>query len=416
MRIESLDLHITDRCNLRCDYCYLYRQDYVRRPDIDESVIRFLPQVVEKLGVKRINFFGGEPMLAFEKIQQIVELLKPKGVRFHIATNGTVCTPEQSQFLKAHQISVQRSIDGCREACEKNRPGVNEKYLELTDLFRDRGKARRSTIAEDAAKYLYHSWLYLKTNGFNQGWTPVPDNYSEWKPESIQAFLDGLRAIARDLVADAKAGKRPFYNFWFQRVAQSMLSQNRESPKGCGAGRTLLALRQDGFFFACHRFVSDDVLSDWCFGHVADIIYGSGLRPGPSAAEAIRKCREEPFTAAEFAECEECPVRAACPGGCYHTNRAVTGNAAQPTRTWCELRRGTLPIVQWIHAQIGDAHPLWWQGIRGKVATQPTQNMKARQQVHPPQSQQMRSQAIGNAACSARCAKRNETQLVIGSK
>lgn len=270
-QINSIDFHITDRCNLKCKYCYLHQESYCPIDDISDDLINLLPQIVDKLKVKKVNFFGGEPLLAFNKIKKIVEVLKDRPIQFGISTNGTIGTPEIAEFLKKHNIGIQRSIDGCPEACVLNRPNITDKYLELTKLYGDYGKPRRSTIAENAVGYVYKSWLWLKKNGFHKGWTPIPDNYTEWKDESIKTFVEQHKLIAKDLVNDVLSGKLPFYNFWFQRLMPCILEPNKDSPKGCGAGVTLLALRQDGNFFACHRFISEEVLSDWCFGNVHDV-------------------------------------------------------------------------------------------------------------------------------------------------
>ena len=361
MRVESLDIHITDRCNLKCKYCYLQQGNAVTRPDISDEIIAVLPEVTRRLGVKKINFFGGEPLLARDRIEKIVATVGDS-VRYSIVTNGVVGDDSLRDFLRAHKIGVQRSIDGCPQACALNRPDVTEKYVELTPVFADKGRPRRSTITENAAPLLYRSWLWLKKNGFGSGWTPIPDNYKAWSDESIAAFVEQMKLIARDLVEDVRAGKSPFYNYWFTRLGPAIRTPDKEQAKGCGAGQSLLALRQDGAFFACHRFVTDDILSDWCFGHVWDVLEGKPLRAGPSAHKAIETCKKNFATAEVFSECHACEAKAGCAGGCYHVNRAVNGDPAKPELTWCKLRRNLLPVVRWVDKQIGKQRPDWWRG------------------------------------------------------
>ncbi|HPZ14684.1 MAG TPA: hypothetical protein PLK04_10665, partial [Bacillota bacterium] len=54
-----------------------------------------------------------------------------------------------------------------------------------------------------------------------------------------------------------------------------------------------------------------------------------------------------------YAECAVCPARPGCPAGCYHNNRATTGDANKPPRAWCEMRRRMIPVVLEIDREIG---------------------------------------------------------------
>jgi len=308
MKIQHLDLHMNDRCNLRCKYCYLNQGDHVDRGDFPDWLINLLPDVVRLLGADNIYFYGGEPMLAFEQIKKIVA--KCPNVRFGIVTNGTICTSEQAKFMREHRFGIQRSIDGGPEACRYNRPGVIDKYLRLTDLFGDKGKSRRSTVTKEAVGCMYNSWKWLESQGFDQGWTPIPDLYPEWTEEDIDTFIEQMKLIGKDLVEKVKAGKDPPYHYWFNRMRDVIIASRGGKPnintsRGCGAGSNLLALRQDGYFFACHRFITDDIDSPWCFGNVCDLLSGRGLRPGPEAQQAIEKAKGRKIDYGQSG-CKEC--------------------------------------------------------------------------------------------------------------
>ena len=63
--LRNLRLSVTDRCNLRCQYC-MPEDDYVWLPK--ESVLRFeelarLVDVFVSLGVDKVRLTGGEPLL-----------------------------------------------------------------------------------------------------------------------------------------------------------------------------------------------------------------------------------------------------------------------------------------------------------------------------------------------------------------
>ncbi len=400
MRINEVDLHITDACNLKCKYCYLYQGNYRRLPDLPDYLIECLPEVIKRLGAKKINFFGGEPMTRPDLIKKVHDHVKSQlpDIRFHIVSNGTLGDAEFASWMKANKVGIQRSIDGCPEACALNRPDISEQFFIFFSLFGDRGP-RRSTITEDAVPYIYRSWLWLQRHGF-RGWTPIPDCYREWSDESIELFLNQFKAIARDIVREAEKGVKPPHVFWFARLAP-VLDGAKAGAFGCGAGRTLIALRQDGFFFACHRFVSDDPTSDWCLGHVEELLSGRDLSLGPTAQLAIKTMKEEFATAPELEQCRKCEVRAGCGGGCYHVNRAIYGNAAKPAQTWCKIRKGMLPIAKWINERIGHKYPGWYR----PASQQKAQGNMQTQMVQKPCQQSQSSDKAPAPTASGQCAK-----------
>ena len=109
---RDMMLIITERCNLRCNYCYESRHDYqtnnVMSWETAKKALDFffeqIPPQVEKIS---ISFFGGEPHLAFNVLQQAVEYsyshrtiggYSGDDYNYSINTNGTILTDEMYQF------------------------------------------------------------------------------------------------------------------------------------------------------------------------------------------------------------------------------------------------------------------------------------------------------------------------------
>lgn len=132
---DTLVLEMTQKCNLRCLYCTygeLYNRDPFRKnADIDiKMVIKLIIFLYENFWNtdknysirKRINisFYGGEPLIQFKKIKDIVELtekLRNNKVYFSytITTNGTLINEEIANFFVKYNFQVGISIDGNRE-------------------------------------------------------------------------------------------------------------------------------------------------------------------------------------------------------------------------------------------------------------------------------------------------------------
>jgi cyclic pyranopterin phosphate synthase len=115
--LSNLRVSVTDRCNLRCQYC-MPEREYTwlpRRDVLDFEEIARLVEVFTSLGVGRVRLTGGEPLVRRD-LPRLVELLagNPAIRDLAITTNG-VLLEEQAEALKAaglHRVTV--SLDTLR--------------------------------------------------------------------------------------------------------------------------------------------------------------------------------------------------------------------------------------------------------------------------------------------------------------
>lgn len=108
---------ITNRCNLRCNYCY---RSYYDRPHEDLS-LKDVKEIIDALanaGTFRINLVGGEPLLRND-IGEIVSYIKSKGIECAMTTNGLL-VPAKIDTVKMLS-SVCFSLDGKKEGNDLNR-------------------------------------------------------------------------------------------------------------------------------------------------------------------------------------------------------------------------------------------------------------------------------------------------------
>jgi len=109
--LRNLRISVTDRCNLRCQYC-MPEEEYVWLPR--DEILHFeeisrLTDVFVGLGVDKVRLTGGEPLLRRGLSSLIAQLAAKPGLRdLAITTNG-VLLAEQAPALKAaglHRITV----------------------------------------------------------------------------------------------------------------------------------------------------------------------------------------------------------------------------------------------------------------------------------------------------------------------
>ncbi|MGH9369510.1 MAG: GTP 3',8-cyclase MoaA [Thermoanaerobaculia bacterium] len=109
--LRSLRLSVTDRCNLRCQYC-MPERDYVwlpRRDILDFEELGRLVDVFARLGVDRVRLTGGEPLVRRD-LPELVRLLadKPALEDLALTTNGVLLSGEARALKEAglHRITV----------------------------------------------------------------------------------------------------------------------------------------------------------------------------------------------------------------------------------------------------------------------------------------------------------------------
>lgn len=130
--INYLELIMSEACNFRCSYCVHFNNlemsnrikkskkfmDFeVAKQTIDEY-LKILQK--HRKTIAEINFGGGEPLLAWKIIEQILQYCqsnysKEFDFRFSINTNASLITPKIAYKLKEYHVEIASSLDGIRE-------------------------------------------------------------------------------------------------------------------------------------------------------------------------------------------------------------------------------------------------------------------------------------------------------------
>ena len=154
---QSFVLKVHSRCNLACDYCYVYEkadQLWRGRPTVmDRQTLR---QAARRIGEHvadhgldsvRVIYHGGEPLLAgadfLDEASETIRRALPEGTRLglSIQTNGVLLNERLLTVLRRHAIGVGISVDGDRRAHDRHRRFANgrgsyDRILESAALLR----------------------------------------------------------------------------------------------------------------------------------------------------------------------------------------------------------------------------------------------------------------------------------------
>ena len=148
--IKAMCLHAAHDCNLRCKYCFASTGDFGegrRLLDFEtgKKAIDFLIEKSKGRHNLELDFFGGEPLMNFEVVKQIVEYARSlekehdKLFRFTITTNGMLLDDAKIDYINREMSNVVLSIDGRREVNDRMRPCVNGKgsYDIILDKYKN---------------------------------------------------------------------------------------------------------------------------------------------------------------------------------------------------------------------------------------------------------------------------------------
>lgn len=135
--------YITGRCNLRCKHCYL--SSYHGEGSLTK-ILNIVDELAE-IGVKDINFLGGEPLIR-KDLEAIVRHTAARGIHVKIGTNGTLLTKKRVEsLLSAGCYDFQISIEGMNAEINDEIRGANSFHKAMTGVKRLLDKNANTEIA-----------------------------------------------------------------------------------------------------------------------------------------------------------------------------------------------------------------------------------------------------------------------------
>lgn len=142
--IDYLRISVTDKCNLRCGYC-MPKQGVDSMPHEEvltlEEIYRVV-RIMEPLGVKKLRFTGGEPLVRKNLIKLIRDVDSLEGIKdIAMTTNGILLREQLGALKNAGLKRVNISLDTCDPGTYERITGCDglEAVLESIDAALDSG-------------------------------------------------------------------------------------------------------------------------------------------------------------------------------------------------------------------------------------------------------------------------------------
>ncbi len=344
--VKALCLHVAHTCNLNCAYCFAsqgkYHGDRAVMPfEVGKQALDFL---VAHSGNRRnleVDFFGGEPLMNFDVVKQLVayarsiEKEKNKNFRFTLTTNGLLIDDDVIDFANREMSNVVLSLDGRKEIHDRYRVDYagNGSWERIVPKFRKLVKARegknyymRGTFTHANPDFLEDIKTMLDLGFTELSMEPVvcPEGDPEaLTQEDLPVVLRQYEDLARLMLERKKEG-RPFtfYHYMLDLTGGPCIYKR---ISGCGSGTEYMAVTPWGDLYPCHQFVGEEHF------RLGDV--WNGVTNG-TVQEEFADCN---VYARE--ECRDCWAKLYCSGGCAANAYHATGSVRGVYRYGCELFR-----------------------------------------------------------------------------
>ena len=367
--LQTMVLNVTNQCNLSCQYCYEFGEDKIATPagkpkfmdwETARSSVDYLFAESEGRKSVHITFFGGETLMNFPLLKQVVEYSRVKAaerqvkIDFSLTTNATLLSPAIIEYLAENAVGVTVSMDGPKEMQDKFRVFSNgrgsydiikPKVQSLLEKHRTRPIAARVTMtsgAMDVRKIYDH--LKGELGFYEVGFAPVttsPDRLYSINEPGMDRVLAQFCELADEYLEFALRGEHHGFSNVSDTLSELHQGINKSLP--CGAGLGMVGVGPSGDIAPCHRFVDSD---EHVLGNVATGIdrekQNDFLRRGNIDTKY---------------DCHECWARPVCAGGCHHEAFVRYGDTGHANLHYCDWIRAWTDKCLQIYGAIAAQNP-----------------------------------------------------------
>jgi len=329
----TLEVSVTEKCNLGCPYCYVANRPTWMTKEVFDKGIEDVHKLMERSGDKDyfVSFFGGEPMLNWELIQYAVPILKadPKNTGINIITNLTMVDEEKAKWIKENNVGISWSFDGMGSndsrpllpLLENTNPETGELFNGILDMYNHKKEIIQSLtngckvmIWPGNSASMTENFEFLLDWGIDHpDLSLVRDDV--WTVDDIKQYKVELSRLGDAYIRKIKEGKFCSIGLFRLATLDSLYGLIRgKRPFGCFAGTHGGVLMSSGEFYPCARFASKKIMQmDEKFSFQ---YYQEEFKPG------------------NYNKCQDCNLKQVCNAGCTYS-QVMNGN--KPVDSICEL-------------------------------------------------------------------------------
>ena len=334
--VKALCLHIAHDCNLGCKYCFAEEGEYHGRRalmsfEVGKKALDFLVANSGNRHNLEVDFFGGEPLMNFDVVKQLVEYARSiekqagKNFRFTLTTNGMLIDDDVIDFANREMSNVVLSLDGRKEVHDRYRVDyagkgswetIVPKFQKLVEARKGKGYYMRGTFTHANPDFLEDIKVMLDLGFSELSMEPVvtgagdPAALTEQDKPTVFEQYEQLAELM--LKRDDEGKPFTFYHYMIDLAGGPCIYKR---ISGCGSGTEYMAVTPWGDLYPCHQFVGDD---KFLLGNIWTGVTNTAVRDEFAACNVYAR-----------KECRDCWARLYCSGGCaanaYHSTGSVRG-------------------------------------------------------------------------------------------
>ena len=360
--VKALCLHIAHDCNLACKYCFADEGEYhgqkreLMSLEVGKKALDFL---IENSGNRinlEVDFFGGEPLMNFDVVKEIVaygrmrEKEAGKNFRFTLTTNGVLLNDDVIDFCNKEISNVVLSLDGRKCIHDDMRPTRNgkgsydivvPKFQKFVEQRGDKSYYVRGTFTRNnldfAEDFKLMADLGFKEISIEPVVSPDTCDYAI-REEDLETIYAEYDKLACDIIERHKAGNPITFFHYMLDLNGGPCVYKRLS--GCGSGTEYLAVTPQGALYPCHQFVGID---EFELGNVYEGIKKTDI------VEEFKLCNVYAKD-----KCKDCFARFYCSGGCAANSYQFHGSILDAYDIGCKLQQKRVECAIMIKAALAD--------------------------------------------------------------
>lgn len=345
--IKAMCLNIAHDCNLKCKYCFADEGEYKGRRKLMTAEVgkKAIDYIIKSSGPRKnieVDLFGGEPLLAFNTIKEIVEYGKEmekvhnKVIRFTMTTNATLLNDEIMEYIDKNMGNIVLSIDGRKDVNDGVRvradgtgsyDSILPKIKKMVDM-RDKSKQYyvRGTFTRKNIDF-YEDVMHMAKLGFKEiSVEPVvleENNPLSLREEDLPVIFENYDKLFSEMLQRHREGNSfKFYHFNIDLQGGPCVYKR---ISGCGAGHEYVAVTPEGDLYPCHQFVGNEKFK---LGTIFDNHFNEELSLEFKNGHIYNK-----------PTCINCWARFYCSGGCQANNYSFNKDIHVPYELGCKMAK-----------------------------------------------------------------------------